>query len=131
MVLGAGIFQVPLIQLAQRMGLEVVALSYLPQDPGLALAHKSYVVSTIHKEEVLQIARTEKINGILTVASEVAAPTAAWVAQQLNLAGYSHQAAVTIANKLELRNFLAKNGLASMRYHNASTPAMAKEGLRK
>ena len=111
MILGAGTFQVPAITKANELGYRTVALSYYPDDPGMKLASKSYVCSTTEKEDVLVIARREHIDGIMTIASEVAAITAAYVAEHMGLPGYKYDIARTICNKYKLRKFLAQRAI--------------------
>ena len=123
MVLGAGPFQVPVIRKAQAMGCHTIAVSNLPDDPGMAVADAYHLCSTLDQEQVLHLARHEQIHGILTVASEVAAPTVAYVAQQLHLPAYSLQAAETIANKFRLRTFLQEKNLSAIRFAKLETEA--------
>jgi biotin carboxylase len=116
MILGAGVYQVPAIVKAKQMQLRVVALSYFPNDPGLAIADRGYNISTTDREAVLRIAREENIDGVMTIASEAAAPTVAYVASELNLAGIGCETAKTVADKYLLRKTLAANGIEGPRF---------------
>lgn len=51
------------------------------------VADKFFLVSTTDKRAVLDIARREHIDGVLTYASDPAAPTAACVAEKMDLPG--------------------------------------------
>ena len=46
MILGAGIYQVPLIRTARRMGLYTIVVSIPGDYPGFALADKIYELNT-------------------------------------------------------------------------------------
>lgn len=130
MVLGAGPFQIGVIEKARALGAETIALSNNPDDPGMSLADRCYECSTIDLEAVLEIARHERIDGVMTAASEVGAVTAGYVAEQMQLEGYSYRAAETIANKYLLRDFLRKHGLPQPRFGGASNVAEALEVFR-
>ena len=47
MILGAGIYQVPLIETAKRMGLYTIVVSIPGNYPGFALADKVYYENTV------------------------------------------------------------------------------------
>ena len=65
MILGAGIYQVPLIRTARRMGLYTIVVSIPGDYPGFALADKIYELNTRDKEAILAAAEKEQIDGIL------------------------------------------------------------------
>ncbi len=67
MILGAGIYQVPLIQKAKEMGLETIVVSIPRDDPGFAFADKVYKLDTRDQEAVLRAAQRERIDGIWTL----------------------------------------------------------------
>jgi len=134
MILGAGAFQLPAIKKAQELGHKVICASYKESDIGLKEADVGYVCSTINKEELLKIAIKEKIDGITTIASEIAAPSVAYIAEKLGLIGYGYETASIIANKYRLRSFLNTNGLNSIKFGVATTLGEAIEvfeGLKK
>lgn len=120
MILGAGLYQVPAILKAREIGLRVIALSYCPDDPGLALADRGYNVSTADEQAVLKIAGHEHVDGVMTVASEVSAPTVAYVASKLNLAGIAYETAKTVSNKYLLRKVLTANGFEGPKFRRVN-----------
>ena len=62
MILGAGIYQVPLIKTAKRMGLYTIVVSIPGNYPGFALADKVYYENTVDDEKILEIARAEPVS---------------------------------------------------------------------
>ena len=54
MILGAGIYQVPLIRKAKEMGLETYVLSYPGNYPGIPLADHYAPLDTRDKEAILR-----------------------------------------------------------------------------
>lgn len=86
-ILGAGIYQVPLIKQAKSMGLYVIVISIKGNYPGFAIADKCYYVDTKNYEEILEIALREKIDGICTTGTDVAVKTIGYVCEKMNLCG--------------------------------------------
>ncbi|CAH1385735.1 ATP-grasp domain-containing protein [Candidatus Nitrotoga sp. M5] len=108
--LGAAPTQVSPIQYALEQGHRVFTCDYLPENPGHRLAHESFIVSTTDKEAVLELAKRLKIDGIVAYASDPAAPTAAFVAEQMGLPGNPYQSVLTLTRKDLFRTFLKKHG---------------------
>ena len=59
MILGASIYQVPLIRTARRMGLYTIVVSIPGDYPGFALADKIYELNTRDKEAILADAQAK------------------------------------------------------------------------
>lgn len=108
--LGAAPSQVPPIQYAKTQGYYVITCDYLPDNIGHTFADESYDISTTDKEAVLDLAKKLKIDGIVAYASDPAAPTAAYVAEKLNLVGNPYESVLTLARKDLFRDFLKKHG---------------------
>lgn len=108
--LGAASTQMPPLRYAREQGHHVITCDFLPENPGHALANESYNVSTTDKEAVLDLAQRLKIDAIVAYASDPAAPTAAYVAEQMGLPGNPYQAVLTLARKDLFRAFLKEHG---------------------
>lgn len=113
LLLGGSAQQVIAIETAKRMGYATVLCDYLPDNPGQYAADAFYLVSTTDKESVLQVARQEQVQGVLAYASDPAAPTAAYVAQQLGLPGNPYDSVETLCHKDRFRAFLRQNGFCT------------------
>ena len=87
MILGAGIYQVPLIQKAKEMGLETIVVSIPGNYPGFAFADKVYKLDTRDQEAVLRAAQRERIDGICTSGTDVAVVTIGYVCEKLGPPG--------------------------------------------
>ena len=85
MMLGGNYFQMTAVLAAKRLGYHVIDVDYLPGNPAHRYADEYYNISTIDKEKVLQKARELQIDGIVSYASDVSAPTAAYVAEAMGL----------------------------------------------
>jgi len=119
--LGASATQVPAIRYARDQGYHVITADYLPENPGHAIAHESYDVSTVDRHKVLELARRLHIDGIVAFASEPAAPTAAFVSEKLGLPGNSYDSVMTLSSKDRYRDFLATHGFACPAHHAFTT----------
>ena len=111
LVLGGSKFQVPLIRLARQRGLHVVTCDYLPDNPGHKLADEYYNVSTVDKDAVLALARRIGIDAVVSLSSDPAMQTVAYVANALGLPGPSLDGIVKLTEKDALRQLMADIGL--------------------
>lgn len=66
MILGASVYQVPLILTARKMGLYTIVASIPGDYPGFALADKVYEINTVDKGGILKVCQEEQIDGICT-----------------------------------------------------------------
>ena len=66
MILGAGIYQVPLIKKAKEMGLFTVVTSIPGPYPGFQYADEALYLNTTDAEGILAAAEERQIDGILT-----------------------------------------------------------------
>lgn len=111
MMLGANFFQMTAIKKAKELGYYVITVDYLPENPGHAYADEYHNVSTVDKEAVLELARSLRIDGILSYASDVSAATAAYVAEALGLPTNPYQSVLVLTRKHLFRQFLNENKL--------------------
>lgn len=109
LLLGGSRQQIVAIKTAKKLGYHTILCDYLPDNPGQYEADKFYQISTIDKKSVYEIAKVEKIDGIFAYASDPAAPTAAYVAEQMKLPGNPYRTVETLCNKDRFRSFLKEN----------------------
>lgn len=115
LLLGGSAQQVPAIQCAKELGHYTVLCDYLEDNPGQCYADKFYCISTTDKQAVLEVAKKEKIDGIVAYASDPAAPTAAYVAEKLGLPTNPYESVEILTNKDQYREFLAEHGFCTPR----------------
>lgn len=113
LLLGGAAQQTPALVTARRLGYSTILCDYLPHNPGQNHADKFYQVSTTDQTSVLEVARQEKISGILAYASDPAALTAAFVAEQLGLPGNPYSSVEILTNKDKYRTFQAQHGFCT------------------
>lgn len=116
MILGAGIYQVPLIKKAKEMGLYTIVVSIEGKYPGFEYADKIYYVDTTDKEQILNIAVEEKISGICTAGTDVAVPSLGYVCDKLGLSGVSEKGALCASNKYLMKEQFKKCGVNTAQY---------------
>ena len=115
LLLGGSSQQVVAIEAAKKIGLFTILCDYLPDNPGQYYADKFYQTSTTDKKSILEIAKKESIDYIIAYASDPAAPTAAFVAENLGLPTNPYKAVETLCNKDMFRNFLHSHGFNTPR----------------
>ena len=116
MILGAGIYQVPLIETAKRMGLYTIVVSIPGNYPGFALADKVYYENTVDDEKILEIAREENIDGIVTTGTDVCVITIGKVCDALGLSGLSYEAAQVAVDKMLMKTKYEEYGVRTARF---------------
>lgn len=112
MILGGGYYQIPVTKAAKKLGCTVISVDYLPDNPAHQYADEYYNVSTVDKDAVLSLAKCLKIDGICTYASDVSAPTAAYVATSLGLPTNPYESVQLLTQKHLTHQFLETNGFA-------------------
>ena len=111
LLLGGNYFQMTATLAAKKLGYYVISVDYLPDNPAHKYADEYHNISTIDKEAVLKLAQEKKIDGIVSYASDVSAPTAAYVAEKMGLPTNPYDAVMTLTHKDLFRQFMKKHGL--------------------
>ena len=109
LLLGGSTQQIPAIEYANEQGYYTVLCDYLADNPGQDYAKKFYCVSTTDKDAILEVAKNEKVDGVVAYASDPAAPTAAYVAEKLGLPTNPYKSVEILAFKDKFRDFLREN----------------------
>ena len=116
MIMGAGIYQVPLIKTAKRMGIHTIAVSIPGKYPGFAYADEVLHINTVDSGAVLEAAREKKIDGICTAGTDVAVMTIGRVNDAMGLSGISYEAARLACDKVQMKECYEANGVRTARY---------------
>ena len=122
--------QIVAIETAKRLGYYTILCDFLEDNPGQYVADTFYLISTTDKEAVLEVAKNEKIDGILAYASDPAAPTAAYVAEKLGLPGSPFESVEILCNKDKFRKFLKENNVCTPDAEGYIDIEKAKEDLK-
>lgn len=125
--LGGSNQQLAPIEYARTAGYRVITCDNRPESPGHALAERYHNVSTTDMAGVLRVAREEQIDAVVCYASDVSAPTAAHVAEQLGLPGNPLAAVRTLTDKAQFRHFQVAHGYFVPRHLAFADPKLADE----
>lgn len=120
LILGAGIYQVPLIKAAQKLGIYTIVASIAGDYPGFEIADKVYYENTTDYQKILNIARLEHIDGIITAGTDVAVITIGKVCDALGLSGLSFSAAEIATDKLLMKEKYEQFGVRTARYRKVN-----------
>ena len=114
-VIGASHFQLPLIQKAQQMGCEVHAFAWECGDVGEKAADVFHPVSIVETNAIVDACKEVGIDGICTIASDLATVAVCTVADALGLVGNSIACMNVSTNKNLMRKAFASAGDPSPR----------------
>ena len=114
-VIGASHFQMPLITRAQEMGCEVHAFAWECGDVGEQAADVFHPVSITETDQIIRECRDAGIDGICTIASDLATVAVCHVANSLGLVGNSLDCMRVSTNKHLMRRAFERGGDPSPR----------------
>ena len=118
---GAGRHQRRAIQRAKELGVRVVAVDRNPDAAGLGEADAAETVDFQDTDAVIDVARRQRVDGVLTISADRAVPVVAAVAEALGLPGIGTETAHVMTNKIAMRRQLAEEGVAQPRFAAART----------
>ena len=132
MILGASILQLPAIEKASEMGLEVIAVDMNPEAVGFRVPGViKEVISTIDTPAILEAAKRHKINGIMTLASDMPMQSVAVVSHEMGLVGISEDTALKATNKAFMRDALREADVPVPLYFRVKGKNAFKEAVEK
>jgi biotin carboxylase len=113
LVVGGGLFQLAIIRAARDLGVETVVVDRRADAPGLALADHGLAIDTTDADAVLEAARSLRVQGVVTAASDVAVGAVARVVDALGLTGVGSIVAARGRDKLATYEHMSRAGLAT------------------
>lgn len=114
-IIGASYLQIPLIEKAKREGYITYVFAWEAGDPGEKAADFFFPISIVEKELILEKCMEIGIDGICSIASDLAMVTVNYVAEKMNLCGNSIKATYLSTNKYLMRKTFFENGDPSPR----------------
>jgi len=118
-IIGASYLQLPLVLKAIELNLEVHCFAWEKGAVCKDYVDFFYPISIIEKEKILSICKKEKIDGITSIASDVAIPTVCFVAENLGLISNSYSCSITSTNKIKMREVFKINNINSPLFINS------------
>lgn len=110
MILGAGVYQLPILQKAADM-CEVILVAPAVSQYFKEYADKVYYLDLRQQDEILEIAQKEKIDGIITDQTDIPVRTVAYVADNMGLPGIGYDTACLFTDKGKMRQKLEELGI--------------------
>ena len=112
MILGASILQLPAIEKAIEMDLNTIVLDMNPDAIGFNVPGViREVISTLDIQGAIEVAKRYKIDGVMTLATDMPMRTVAAVAESCGLVGISQKTAVKATDKSVMRSALKAAGV--------------------
>ena len=108
-IIGASYLQNPLIEKAKSMGVETHVFAWECGDIGEKTADYFYPISIVEKEQILEKCKQIGIDGICTIASDLATIAVNYVANAMGLIGNSLECVELSTNKHMMRMAFEKN----------------------
>ena len=124
-IIGASYLQEPLIQAAKKRGLETHVFAWETGDVGEKSADHFYPISITEKDLILKQCEKIGIDGICSIASDLAAVTVSYVAEKMGLCSNSPECTLATTNKHVMRRYFEKNNDPSPKSFMVSSPEEA------
>lgn len=129
MILGAGVYQLPILQKASSL-CRVVLVAPEVSKEFARYADKIYYLDLREQEKIAEIAREEKIDGIITDQTDIPVRSVAYVAEKLGLPGIGYDTACLFTDKGRMRRKLEELGLPVLPNKTVSTKEEAEDFLK-
>ncbi len=127
LILGAGVYQVPLIIAARRRGLATLVASFPGAYPGIALADTFVPVDISDQEGILAVARDNGIVAVATAGADAGLPALGRLVDELGLSGPDEAAACRSTNKAKMKDSFQAGGVPSARFGSFKEQSSARE----
>lgn len=117
LVLAGGVPQIVLIEKLKQRGIFVILCDYYENPVAKSYADTFYQISTLDIEGITAVARSEKVNFIITVCTDQALLTVAKVSEILNLPCYiDYETALNVTNKSYMKKVFTENNISTAEY---------------
>lgn len=127
LVIGAGIGQVPISILAKQRGYYLIVVTIEGNYPCIGLADKVYYIDIFDRDAVLDIAKREGIDAVISDQNDLMMPTVAYVAEHLSLPGNTYFQVQSYCNKNIFRQTCDKLSIPTPIHTRVLTVAIPEE----
>lgn len=107
-IIGASYLQLPLVEKAKQMGVETHCFAWPEGAICKNFADFFYPISVLDKELILKKCEEIKIDGITTIATDMAVSTICYVAEKMNLISNTYNSSIISTNKSDMRKAFEK-----------------------
>lgn len=116
-VIGANEPLIPFYRQAKALGYEIIGIAIEKGAVCKKYCDRFYPVSFADKDDVVDVCRKEKVDGIISFSLESALPTVAYVANKLGLVSNSEENIKLTQSKFAQRQALEKAGIPVPKYY--------------
>lgn len=116
-VIGANEPLIPFFRQAKALGYELIGIAIEKGAVCKKYCDRFYPVSFADKDQVVEVCRKEKVDGIISFSLESALPTVAYVASKLGLVSNSEESIKLTQSKYAQRQALEKAGIPVPKYY--------------
>lgn len=131
LILGAGPFQLPLINKAKELGVYVVVIAPHDRYPGIKVADKAYFHDAKVEEYVYEVAKKENVDGVISDQGEIFVRAVAYAAEKMGLPGNGYETALLFTNKYKMRERSRELGLPTIESMEVKTLEEAISAFKK
>ncbi len=110
LVLGAGEAQLQIIRASKELGICTIVCDMRPEMEGARIADRYYRVNYMDREAILEVARREEVDGVISN-SEPAMINVAWLSEQMGLPGNSERSVQILLSKDAFRSLQEEAGV--------------------
>ena len=131
LILGAGVYQVPLIKAARSLQLESHVVSIPGNYPGFDLADFSHEIDTRDQERILALASKLEIDAVCTCGTDVAMTSLGRLVDELGLSGPGFDSCQAATNKMLMKQAFVAGSVRSAAHRKIfrDSPEYPVEGL--
>ena len=115
-VIGASDFQLPAILKAKEMGLTVCVADMNAKAVGVPYADEFFCVSTIDEKGIAKVAQEAKVDGIVTLCTDMPMRALSYTCETLGLKGLDYQSALRATDKGKMIKSFENAGIAHPGY---------------
>lgn len=121
LILGAGVTQIPLIDMAKKMGYHVIVASIPGDYPGFSHADEVCYIDTTDEDGIFKLAVKKKIVGLCTTGTDVAVRSIGYVNSKLGLSGITYEASQLVTDKAKMKAALVSGGVRTAEFRRVFT----------
>ena len=127
LVIGAGIGQINIVRLARAKGCHVTVVSIKGDYPCIPLADDFFECDIYDRELIVEYARENHIDAVLSDQNDLMMPTVAYVAEQLSLPGNTFEQQLSYTDKNKFRCICDKLNIPVPEHIAVNSTALAVE----
>lgn len=129
-IIGASYLQLPLVEKAKKMGIETHCFAWPEGAVCKEVSDYFYPISILEKEVILKKCIEIDIDGITTIATDMAVQTICYVAKKMKLISNSFISSVASTNKWDMRESLKKGNCSIPKFIEARDSEVTIEGFK-